>query len=71
MFGIWYIQNLDYYVRIENQIMLFYKYLMIWEINYHVNVKNEGKRHMNSLIQIMLYVFMPRKMTGVGITPKY
>lgn len=71
MFGIWYIQNLDYYVRIKNQIMLIYKYLMIWEINYHVNVKNEGKRHMNSLIQIMLYVFMPRKMTGVGITPKY
>lgn len=43
---------------------------MIWEIDYHVNAKNEGKRHMNSLTQIMLYVFMPRKMTGAGIIPK-
>lgn len=50
--------------------MLLYKYLMIWEIDYHVNANNEGKRHMNSLTQIMLYVFMPRKMTGAGIIPK-
>lgn len=70
MFRIRYIQNLDFYVRIKNQIMLLYKYLMIWEIDYHVNAKNEGKRHMNSLTQIMLYVFMPRKMTGAGIIPK-